>query len=450
MEKFLKFTIKTLSTTLMLACVFAAILTYSFAYDLPEHVKVGLRYGITAVNLAAIEADQGLQFGTLEGETFSLISDLQGIKSISAKVQDGKLVISDLNGTILERVEANVVCYLIASNSADGGIIKFNNAPYRGGIALQQDSAGKITVINRLGLEDYLYGVLHQEMSQSNPLEALKAQAIAARNFTVVRMRTHAKEGFDVCPNTHCQVYKGYGGEYIKTNQAVDETRNILMYCEETLVQAYYHKNSGGHTENSENVWFAALPYLRGVSDPYSPVYPWSANFSAATMQSLLSAGGYNMGVVQTISINERTEADGVLRLEIKGEQGNVILEKEKIRSLLGATLIKSLNFQVINPSEQSVSLQSANQLENKSGEITILSSDGNMNQISVSDVYVSDGNETNRLQGRQVSQDGFTFSGFGYGHRLGMSQDGAIAMANQRLGYEDILKFYYSNIEIK
>ncbi len=450
MNKCLRFTIKILSATLMLAFAFAATITYSLAYELPEYVKVGLRYGITAVNLAAIETDQGLQFGTLERETFTLISDLKGAKSISAKIQDGKLVISDANDTILEQVEANVVCCLIASNSADGGIIRFNNVPYRGSIVLRQDSAGKITVINRLGLEDYLYGVLHQEMSQSNPLEALKAQAIAARSFTTIRMGAHSKEGFDVCPNTHCQVYKGYGGEYPKTNQAVDETRNLLMYCDGALVQAYYHKNSGGHTENSENVWFAALPYLRGVSDPYSPIYPWSANFTADSIQSLLTAGGYNTGVVQAININERTEADGVLSLEIKGEQGNVKLEKEKIRSILGATVIKSLNFQVIKPSEQSISLQGASQSESNSGEITILSSDGTMNQVAIGDVYVSNGKETNRLQDGQASPSGFTFSGFGYGHRLGMSQDGAIAMANQGIGYEDILKFYYANIEIK
>lgn len=449
-NKLLKFTIKILSFTLILAFIYVGLTAYALAYEFPDYVKVGLRYGNTAVNFASIDGEKGLKSGMIEGTAFIQSSDLKGNKSVSAQVVDGRILIEDLNGNIIESVEANTIYCLMASDSEEGGILKFNNAPYRGGIVLQINSEGKITVINRLGVEAYLYGVLNQEMSQSSPLEALKAQAIAARNFIAIRMGTHEKDGFDVCTTTHCQVYKGFGGEYPKTNQAVDETAYLMMFSQGIPVQAYYHKNSGGHTENSENVWYTTLPYLRGVLDPYSPIYPWSANLSKDNIQSLLSAGGYDIGAVQEVLIKRKTQAGSVLNLEIKGEQGNVLLEKEKIRSVLGFTVIKSLNFQMTNSNEKILSLQSSDKLESATGEISILSAEGSSKQVSIMDIYATNGVDLIKMQNDGIPQDDFTFSGFGYGHRLGMSQDGAIVMANQGMGFEKILKFYYENIEIR
>ncbi len=441
-----------ISIGLMFLLVFfgTGMITRVFADSMPDYVKVGLRYGNTAVNLAAIDTDQALEFGLIEGDIYQPLSDLQGNHAVTVEVKDGKIVINDLGGNTLETVEAGLTCCIMASDSEAGGILRFNNVPYRGGLLLQLNVDGKITVINRLHLENYLYGVLHQEMSQSNPIEALKAQAIAARNFTAGRMNAHISLGFDVCTATHCQVYKGYSGEYPSTNQAVDETAGLLMFSDAALVQAYYHKNSGGYTENSENVWFTVLPYLRGVLDPYSPPYLWTANLSSSSIQSLLLAGGYDTGTVQQVAIKGRSESGGVLGIEIKGDLSTILLERDKIRSILGFTTIKSLKFDLIDSNEAPLSLQSATTLEDAATEISILSADGSLSKSSLRDIYASNGSAPIRLSQGGTSNDNFVFSGTGYGHRLGMSQDGAIAMANQGLGYEEILKFYYTNIEIR
>jgi len=126
--------------------------------------------------------------------------------------------------------------------------LQVNDKPYRGDLIISS-SVGGIQVVNELGLEDYLLGVVPQEMSPSWPLEALKAQAVAARTFTLKNMNKHHVDGFDLCDTSHCQVYGGVAAEHEATSIAVGDTAGLVLKYDGDLIDAYYHASSGGRTE---------------------------------------------------------------------------------------------------------------------------------------------------------------------------------------------------------
>ncbi len=441
-----KFTIKTLMLILMAAAVVASSPMAAFAFELPEYVTVGLRYGNTAVNLASLKADSGLYLGEISNGEFDLISDLEGNTSVTANMGDDGILISDEDGNIIETIGSDITCCIIPREDED--LIRFNEARYRGGIMLLPDG-NKITVVNRLGIDEYLYGVVNQEMSRSNPAEALKAQAIAARNFVAVKQYSHSAGGFGVCTTTHCQVYKGYEGETEETNRAVDETSGLLMYANGIPVEAYYHKNSGGHTEDSENVWYATLSYLRAVEDPYTPVYPWSLTLSYDEIRNCLETAGYDPGDIIAVDIIEKTDAGGVYSLLIEGDNATLVLQKDKIRSIFGSTKIKSSMFS-IDAGSDPLTIRSSSGSTQADAYLYIVSRDGIKRSVKKSDIYISSGDGFTVKPGMNLSGNSLMMTGTGYGHRIGMSQDGAIEMAKQGFDFEEILKFYYSGVEIR
>lgn len=143
-----------------------------------------------------------------------------------------------------------------------------NNLPYRSAIELFIDDYGSLRVVNELSLEDYLKGVVPCEMSpQLFPeLEALKAQAIAARTYAFKNMGQFSALGYDLCPTAACQVYKGYSAENPLSNRAIEETKGIIVTYQGEPINALYTSTCGGHTEDVENIFSdESLPYLRGV-----------------------------------------------------------------------------------------------------------------------------------------------------------------------------------------
>jgi stage II sporulation protein D len=147
-------------------------------------------------------------------------------------------------------------------------VLKVNQQPYRGIIELFINSTGSLSVINELHIEDYLKGVVPCEMSPLifNELEALKAQAVAARTYAIRNMGQFSSDGYDLCSTSRCQVYKGYSAEHPLSNRAVDETRGIVATYNGEPINALYTSTCGGHTENGENVFGGqSYPYLKGV-----------------------------------------------------------------------------------------------------------------------------------------------------------------------------------------
>ncbi len=331
------------------------------------------------------------------------------------------------------------------------GIMTLNGRTYRGGAGFKRYPDSDLTVINFIPLESYLYGVLPKEMSGSWPLEALKAQAVAARTYTFVKMGKHDNYGFDLCDTTHCQVYGGRGVESPRTNQAVDETAGLLLKYNNALVQAYYHSNSGGHTENIENIWNNPLPYIVGVKDPYSvgsPNTDWSVSYSYGEIESILRSGGHDVGRLQDVRIDKKSQFDRVLELTFVGSSKSVTLIKEETRKLFGYTKIKSMWFD-IGDQAMAMAVNDKGYFSLNAGKSYVLGANGQAVLLNQSSVVVSAGSETNTLGSKQTPNQ-VTFTGHGYGHGLGMSQWGAKKMAEQGFSFEQILTHYYTGTHIE
>ena len=183
-------------------------------------------------------------------------------------------------------------------------VMKMGKSEYRGEIKLILNSRGRINVVNELPLEDYLRGVVPLELSPGiyPEIEALKAQAIAARSYALTRMGRNRDEGYDLVDDTRAQVYGGISAERALTNRAIDETRGIaVVFVDDdgnlAPIEALYTANCGGRTENNEEVFGGkAAPYLRGVSCSPDRQTPASGNIiSSRTRDSMFGVTGRSL-----------------------------------------------------------------------------------------------------------------------------------------------------------
>jgi stage II sporulation protein D len=152
-----------------------------------------------------------------------------------------------------------------ASDDENNSPVRYNERPYRGRIEVFTNLRGNLTVVNELGLEDYVKGVVANELSPGGypAIEALKAQAIAARTYALKNRGQFLSQGFDILPTTRSQVYRGLTSENALSSRAVDETRGIIATYNGEPINALYTSTCGGRTEDSENIFNDAIPYLR-------------------------------------------------------------------------------------------------------------------------------------------------------------------------------------------
>ncbi len=153
-----------------------------------------------------------------------------------------------------------------ASEAESSAPVRFNDKPYRGRLEVFANPRGALTVVNVLSLEDYVRGVVPNELSPGGypAIEALKAQAVAARTYAVRNRNQFASQGFDLLPTTRSQVYGGLSTEHPLSTRAVEETRGIVASYRGEPINALYTSTCGGRTEDVENIFNEATPYLRG------------------------------------------------------------------------------------------------------------------------------------------------------------------------------------------
>ena len=324
----------------------------------------------------------------------------------------------------------------------------FGKDSYRGGFGPKRKNTTGVSVVNYIRIGEYLYGVVPREMSKKWPIEALKAQAIVARNYAMTNMTKFENYGFNLDSTSTSQVYGGYNFEGLISNQAVNETEGLLLKYNDTIVKAYYHSNSGGFTENSENVWSAEVPYLKGVYDPYSLGFPndtWTIKYTSEEISSILDNKNLGVGILYDFYISEYTKNGRILKAVFKGSNGEIILDKQKIRSVFGYNVIKSTLLTVTSDSVIKVT-DGTNIYSKNPKEIYAIDSEGKTSLLSGSVVvYNSLGNKTINLKPSY-----YIIEGKGWGHGLGMSQFGAKKMAEQGYTYVDILTHYYTGTYIE
>ncbi|SHH14298.1 SpoIID/LytB domain-containing protein [Tepidibacter thalassicus] len=339
---------------------------------------------------------------------------------------------------------------------SENDIISVDGKRYRGSILFKRIDNNNMIVINRLKLEEYLYGVVPKEMSGSWPIEALKAQAIAARNYAIMNMGKYKDYGFDLTDDINCQVYGGYDAEHPNSNKAVDETKNEIMIYNGKIVDALYHSNSGGKTENSENIWSNKVPYLRGVEDSYSIGYPndnWSISLTKSDIQSKLYQSNVDIGELLDIRIEKVSKNGRVLKLKFIGTNGEKEYIKSSTRSILG---LKSTWFDIKKEGSSNggnsffICSIEGNEEINDMTDIKLITSDGIKSINENINLYLRGDNNTKEFVFSEQSVEKYVFNGHGWGHGLGMSQWGAKKMAEMGYTYKDILKHYYTGIEIQ
>ena len=305
------------------------------------------------------------------------IGELKPMTALGVKIGSNQLV--------LDRLKAGE---LIIEPSADG-YVWIGDRWYRGTTRLVRQG-NKITAINRVDLEKYLYSVVGAEAVASWPIEALKAQAVAARSYALYKRKTQSNNLYDVDTTIGTQVYKGLDTEYLTTHEAVNSTAGQIMTYNNKVILAAFHSSSGGHTENVEDIWVSPLPYLRGVVDydQTSPVFQWQKSIAMNQVSSLL--GG--IGRIKAMIPEKTTPRGRVVTMKVVGDRGTTKLSGKKIRKVLD---LRSTLFRV-----------------------TV---QGNTLQVS----------------------------GRGFGHGLGLSQWGAYHLAKQGVDYDQILAHYYQNASL-
>lgn len=491
--------------SLIFCLIFAGILLFgglSAVSNAAErnYLRVGLFYGNTSEDRYEVYFDNGVRIGRLSDNYITNESNYEDVRKVIAIAKNGysEIVLQDKHGDEIRRFDLADRNIVLPLDFEDDGSFSVKGQNYRGGVYFN-DFKGTLNLINYIDEEKYLYGVVGNEIGKSVPIEAQKAQAIACRSYARVKRGTHENYGFDICSTPHCQYYKGKDSEVSAVRRAVDDTFGKTVKYDGKTVAAFYSKNSGGYTSASEDIWNERLGYLRAKQDIYSPDFTWKKSMSKREIEAKLINAGKSIGDLQAMRIEERSDAGAVKRLAFIGNTGTVIIEKDKIRTTLGASDIKSLmftfggDFRNIKENKQYVE---ASNVASKNNTMTVIgknmqtivdvtdnvaciASDGTENRVqnirlanlkgiarsglfTVPDLKnegskatentATAGSLSDRIGGSDYIKvdDTVLFTGLGYGHGVGMSQDGAIEMAKRGFTYDEILNYYYNDISIE
>jgi stage II sporulation protein D len=222
---------------------------------------------------------------------------------------------------------------------AGGGILQLAGAGgYRGQLELRPDVFGGVNAINAVPLEEYVAGVVARESPSSWPIEALKAQAVAARTYAITTSKAGA--GFDQYADTRSQVYGGVAAETASSNQAVAATRSQVVTYDGAPVVTYFFSTSGGRTENVENSFVGSepKPWLKSVKDPYdttSPRHRWGPiRMSMAQAASDLS--GLVKGRFKGIRVTRRGVSPRIVSAKVIGTGGTTTVSGATLRARFG------------------------------------------------------------------------------------------------------------------
>lgn len=460
--------------------------SYPTNIDGPIHIQIGNKFNSKQEATAFLESlpnlvdNPYLVYENGWGVWIGLYSNVSEAEEASQEIKrfisnnelkivlkdDKRVQVLNKSGKVLfmYNVNSDVYAFKAITRDGDNGIIQLNDKKFRGSIIINRYTNSDMTVINQIDLEEYLYGVVPKEMSGNWPIEAQKAQAVAARSYVIVNLKKHKNYGFDLCSTSHCQVYGGYSSENPRTKIAVDQTKGKLLTYDGKVITASYHSNSGGHTEDSENVWSNPVGYLRGVDDPYSigaPNDTWVKVYTKKEIEDVLSANNLSVGTLQNIVIEELSKNGRVLKLSFYGTSGKKVLEKGQIRSIFGYNNLKSTWFNMGQNGDEITSIAVLYDLSQPAEKINltdkyILAADG-LKKVQSENQYVSNGEEckfialkTNVNININSNSDQYTFTGKGWGHGLGMSQWGAKKMAEEGFTYEQILTHYYMGTNIE
>ena len=310
---------------------------------------------------------------------------------------------------------------------------------YAGRLRLQPNAYGTYTLVNDVPLETYLRGVVPHEIGANAPYAAVEAQAIIARTYSLQNLRRFAVDGYELCADTHCQVYKGLSGTVPNTDQAIAATRGQVLTYQNQLVDALYSSTTGGVTAAFSDVWNGKdRPYLQPVVDAASNIWNLSRQSLADEKnfqrfinlrQGFNETGSYmfrwrkessmeditkdlqhflevnkspvaNFKTIQQMQVVQRSPAGRILKMAVQTDRGIFALEKDEVRNAFAAPRSTLYYLEPLNK-----------------GKNTLW---------------------------------GYAFVGGGLGHGVGLSQIGSQELAKLGWSSSRILKFYYPGTQIQ
>jgi stage II sporulation protein D len=289
----------------------------------------------------------------------------------------------------------------IQFQAGSAGRIRVGSREYRGTLRAFVGSSGELALINVLSLEEYLFSVVACELGTTDPTatEALKAQAVAARSFTLARIENRRTDGYDVSDTyLRDQEYQGAGRETDIAREAVLATHGQVLTCHGRTAEALYHANCGGATSDGFQ------PFLKGAIDapnrgskPYCtgrPYHSWQVTITRDSLEKTLArATGMTRIHVRNVRLDRDARSGRVRYLRFATDQGELKLTGADFRTALG---LKSQNLEL------------------------------------------------------RLERNKCVIAGRGHGHGFGMCQDGAVGMARSGADFRRILQHYYAGVELR
>jgi len=281
---------------------------------------------------------------------------------------------------------------------AAGFMIRVNDYSLTGVIEVTRNERGLYRLVNELDIEDYVRAVVGFEMNPSWNLEALKAQAVAARTYALYRKRTESCSDYDLCSTVNSQMFKGDAITKDGPARAAKETAGLVLYYGGRPAEALFHSSCGGKTEDAFAMWNTSEPYLVSEScecRKESPYASWTRVIPAAELSESLSRAGYRAGAISSVSVAGRSGTGRAAVVRVSGSSRTLNISGKDFRKALGYTRLPSTAFDV------------------------------------------------------KSAPDGFEFTGKGSGHGVGMCQWGAKVMADEGKSFRDILAHYYPKAKL-
>jgi len=249
---------------------------------------------------------------------------------------------------------------------------------------------GTLVFINISDIEKYIAGVVRAEGGSGKNLEYFKTQAIIARTYMYKYFNKHTSDRYNVCDNTHCQAFNGLSSDSLLNEAALETKGLVILYKDSTLIISAFHSNCGGQTSSSDDVWLSGQPYLKSIADPYclnSKNATWKMSFSVSEWVNYLRKSGY------TGKNDDPTVFNFVQKSRLTDYRtGTFYMPLRTIRTDLN---LRSTFFSVL------------------------------------------------------AGSDSVVLSGRGYGHGVGLCQEGAMTMATKGFKYPEIIRFYYTGVFI-
>ncbi len=384
-----------------------------------KNISIGLKFASSSPKEITVKNESGFCVNAGE-ETVTQLAE-QTILVVSSEEETIQLINPTDDALLYTHENIDLPLTLTPS---DNGTVFIGSTEYRGSARFLRTEAG-LTVINCVDIEDYLKGVVPGEMPSSWPEEALKAQAVCARNYAITNWNKFQKYGFNLDDTTQSQVYAGVRAETPSTNQAVEETEGIYLKYNDQYANTLFFSSSGGHTESSEYAWGGKYPYLVGVEDPYDTSREWTVPYTPDEIKEKLDGIGVNIGDIVDLEVLQTSPSGRIIDLKIVGTDGDYHLKLEKSRSLFN---LRSNLFTITKKGDEPK-------------PILVVTSKG-LEERSISQPVLT---ATELIPVDVGTPTEYIMKGTGFGHGVGMSQYGAKGMAEEGYNYEQILKHYFT-----